>query len=94
MEQPLLTPEQHEWLHKFLGYNFSIEYKPWKDNLPVDASSRLMTLSWSKPQCNFIQEVKVALQTDIQLVEIMQKCAEQGHSQSHYIVKEDLLYWK
>jgi len=28
LDQQLSTPEQHKWLHKFLGYDFKIKYKP------------------------------------------------------------------
>jgi hypothetical protein len=28
MDQSLQTPEQQVWLHKFLGFDFKIEYKP------------------------------------------------------------------
>lgn len=28
LDQWLHTLEQHKWLHKFLGYNFEIWYKP------------------------------------------------------------------
>lgn len=32
LDQRLHTPEQHKWLHKFLGYDFEIRYKPEFDN--------------------------------------------------------------
>jgi len=40
MDQSLQTPEQQKWLHKLLGYEFAIEYKPEKENLAADSLSR------------------------------------------------------
>ncbi|KAK2367199.1 hypothetical protein QL285_080510 [Trifolium repens] len=94
MDQSLQTPEQQDWLHKFLGYDFVIEYKPGKENLAADALSRLMTLAWTEPQCDFFKLVKAALSVDTKLVEIMQQCAQEGHSLPHYTMKDGLLFWK
>ncbi|GAU11620.1 hypothetical protein TSUD_346120 [Trifolium subterraneum] len=93
MEQSLQTPDQQEWLHKFLGYDFTIEYKPGKDNLAADALSRMMCMGWSEPQCSWIQQIKTALQQDTTLMEIIQQC-EQGQTNTHYTVRDGLLYWK
>lgn len=40
LEQRLQTPEQQQWLPKFLGYDFVIQYKPDRENIHVDALSR------------------------------------------------------
>ncbi|GAU44596.1 hypothetical protein TSUD_187860 [Trifolium subterraneum] len=93
MEQSLQTPEQQEWLHKFLGYDFTIEYKPGKENIAADALSRVMTLSWSEPKCQFIDQIKIALQNDSHMKDIMQKSAL-GKAAIQYSIKEGLLYWK
>ncbi|MCI91268.1 hypothetical protein A2U01_0112562, partial [Trifolium medium] len=45
MDQSLQTPEQQGWLHKFLGYDFKIEYKPGKENLAADALSRMFMMA-------------------------------------------------
>lgn len=50
IEQTLQTREQQQWLHKFLGYDFIIEYKPGKENITIDALSRMMALTWSEPR--------------------------------------------
>ena len=48
LEQRVVEGEHHKWLLKHLGYDFTIQYKPDKDNTVVDALSRLpaeMTLA-------------------------------------------------
>lgn len=49
LDQSLQTPEQQAWLHKFIGYDFTIEYKPGKRNLAADALSRVFMAAWSEP---------------------------------------------
>jgi hypothetical protein len=94
IEQALQTPDQQEWLHRFLGYDFSIEYKPGKDNVAADALSRVMTLAWSEPQYNFLHQIRATQKQDPALLEIMRKCAQNSPPESHYTVKDDLLLWK
>jgi hypothetical protein len=49
LDQSLQTPEQQAWLHKFIGFDFQIEYKPGKENIPTDALFRMFLLAWSEP---------------------------------------------
>ncbi|MCH84334.1 hypothetical protein A2U01_0005166, partial [Trifolium medium] len=57
----LQTPEQQQWLHKFLGYDFIIEYKPGKENIVVDALSRMMALTCTSSQSHQHYTVKEGL---------------------------------
>lgn len=41
LEQRITTTDQQNWLAKLLGYNFSILYKPGRDNSAADALSRI-----------------------------------------------------
>nr|GFA94454.1 Ty3/gypsy retrotransposon protein [Tanacetum cinerariifolium] len=41
LDQRITTPFQSKWLPKLLGFNYEIEYKKGKDNVVVDALSRV-----------------------------------------------------
>ena len=41
LHQKLTTPAQHLWLVKLLGFDYEIEYKLGKENIPADALSRI-----------------------------------------------------
>lgn len=41
LDQSLQMPEQKVWLHKFIGFDFKLEYKPGKENFDAEALSRL-----------------------------------------------------
>lgn len=47
MDQVVQTPEQQLWVSKLQGYDFSISYRPGKENAPADALSRLPEIEFS-----------------------------------------------
>ena len=53
VDQTIQTPEQQAWVHKFLGYDFFIEYKPGKENEGADAISRSYYMAISQPTWDF-----------------------------------------
>ena len=40
LDQRLTTIPQHTWVSKLFGYDFSVEYRPGKQNVVADALSR------------------------------------------------------
>lgn len=80
IEQTLHTPEQQPWLHKFLGFDFTIEYKPEKDNLTADALSRVCLVAWYEShihtQTQFLTDLHSALQQDSHLSLVIQQCLD------------------
>jgi len=53
-DQAIQTLAQQAWLHKLLGYDFTIEYKPGHDNLAADALSRSFFMALSQPKLDII----------------------------------------
>ncbi|MCH79797.1 Ty3/gypsy retrotransposon protein, partial [Trifolium medium] len=94
LDQSLQTPEQQAWLHKFIGFDFQIEYKPGKENIPADALSRMYMLSWSEAKPQFLQALSTALQTDNEMLNIMKACQQQEEEYKLYSVRDGLLLWK
>ncbi|MCH86694.1 hypothetical protein A2U01_0007554 [Trifolium medium] len=94
LDQSLQTPEQQAWLHKFIGFDFQIEYKPGKDNISADALSRMYMMAWSEPKLHFIQELELAVQQDEELQQIIQACQKHDAAYALYSVNEGLVLWK
>jgi len=94
MEQSLQTPEQQKWLHKLLGYEFTIEYKPGKDNIPADALSRSFYVAWSQAMPTLVTLLKQAQDTDSEIQTLMKAGVNNSSYDSHYSVHQGLLLWK
>lgn len=94
LDQSLQTPEQHAWLHKFIGFDFQIEYKPGKDNQAADALSRVMSISWSTPEFEFLEQLKKEIANDSHLQTVVKQCLDNTVLNKNYFVKDGLLYWK
>jgi len=94
LNQSLHTQEQHKWLHKLLGYDFEIQYKPGDKNIPADALSRSFLAAWSTSRLDWLDQLKMEIQQDAQLQSIWQQCSENNQLSGPYHCKNDLLLWK
>jgi len=94
IDQTIQTPEQQAWLPKFLGYDFTMKYKPGCDNLVADALSRSFFMAISQPQWDIIPKVRAAIAMDSKLSEILHLCIPGTPPHQNYFVQDQLFFWK
>lgn len=94
VEQRLQTPEQQQWLPKFLGFYFTIQYKSGKENVPADALSRSIMMAWSEPTNQWLKKVVVVSQKDKRLKDLYDQCLTDKLQSPEYLIKDGLLLWK
>ncbi|KAF8101305.1 hypothetical protein N665_0207s0001 [Sinapis alba] len=74
LEQRILTPEQHKWMTKLVGYDYNIIYKPGKSNAAVDALSLVtdspLLAAVSVPQASIWNDLWCLASTDPYLIRI------------------------
>ncbi|GJX59479.1 retrotransposon-related protein [Tanacetum coccineum] len=79
LDQRITTPFQSKWLPKLLGFDYEIEYKQGKDNVVVDALSRvqrkreLFALLSASTSNEFMDSVTALWTTDHMLKAIVEK---------------------
>ncbi|KAI5334926.1 hypothetical protein L3X38_025059 [Prunus dulcis] len=95
-EQKITTTAQEKWLVKFMGYDFTIEYKKGKENLVADALSRRNAsgvAAISTPVPNWLDPIKDEVQSNQTMQELVDKC-EQGEAVGPWEFKDGILYFK
>ena len=89
--------EQQKWASKLLGLNYSIEYRPGKDNRVADALSRIpgqeeiLELQLTAPLTIDREELAVQVAQDVVLQEIIKAVQEGREGTESYSVKDGLL---
>nr|KYP52382.1 Transposon Ty3-I Gag-Pol polyprotein [Cajanus cajan] len=77
-----------------VGYDFTIEYKPGKDNVVADSLSKSFYMAWSQPQFQILPKLRTAIAVDLKLKFVMELCLSDQPPSPHYSVHDKLLYWK
>ncbi|XP_073225570.1 uncharacterized protein [Cicer arietinum] len=83
-DQSIQTPEQQHWLHKYLGYDFTVEIKPGIDNIAADSLSYFFCLALSMQTPQLISMISIAVNNDPSLAEIRNQCLLGTNSTPHY----------
>jgi hypothetical protein len=94
LEQTLQTLEQQQWLPKFLGYDFTIQYNPGKENILADALLRSFMLAWSVPQHTWLQQIPALIQIDDKLLPLYNSVLQKGGTHGDYAISQGVLLWK
>lgn len=93
VDQKIQTPEQQLWLHKFLGFDFFIEYKPGRDNVAADALSCSFSMALSCPTSSLLHDLAAAIASDPALSTIFLQCMENKYPGTNYQYRQNRLYW-
>nr|KYP42428.1 hypothetical protein KK1_036174 [Cajanus cajan] len=86
--------KQQKWLHKLLGYDFTIEYKHGKDNIVAYSLSKSYFMAWSQPNLQIFPALREAVFKDIQLKAVLDLCLLNKPPNPHYSVHDNFLFWK
>ena len=102
MTQPVQTPEQHVYLAKLLGYNYSIQYKAGRNNVVADALSRLhepdsvaacfQIISMPHPQ--FLDELKRELSGSDEFKTLMLQVRNHPSDYPGFKIRDNLLLFQ
>jgi hypothetical protein len=89
LHQKLTTPTQHLWLVKLLGYDYDIEYKQGKENVPADALSRipskdLYVMTTSTISTSLMEEIRQSYANDSTIQHINKELQQSLASHPHY----------
>jgi len=102
MTQPIQTPEQHVYLAKLLGYNYSIQYKAGHSNVVADALSRLteddntaaMYSILSIPHPKFLEDLKRELASSEEFHDLRKSVTDDPHQHPVFTLRDGLLLYK
>lgn len=92
-QQTIQTPEQQRWLPKLLGYDFSIEYKPGRNNIPADALSRVNCMPLTTVQCSLIPQIQELQRQDPFCKQKIQALQQGALGDTKFSLKNDLLWY-
>ena len=98
LNQKITTPQQQKWLLKLMGYDYSVHYRPGKNNAAPDALSRQAELhtvcAISTPIFDFIQQMQADCLVDADSKKLVESVKQGTQSNSHFSVEGETLYYR
>lgn len=104
LSQVIQTPEQQKFLYKLLGFNYSVEYKPGKENVAADGLSRMFEeqvveqkgsiFAISRPINALLDKIKLECRNSKSIEEEMKGMESKGIPNSDFSIINGLLYFR
>ena len=101
MTQAVQIPEQHRYLIRLLGFEYSIQYRPGRENGVADALSRVAEEEakaslylLSIPQFSFIVDLKHKLATHPEFLTLLEQIRKDSVVASEYHIENGLILHK
>jgi hypothetical protein len=100
LSQVIQTPEQHIYLAKLMGYDYTIQFKSGKSNVVADALSRRADtpsgtiFSLTMPNFVFLDQLKQALATSTPFKDLLHDITAAPSSFPDHTIQNDLILYK
>nr|ABW74571.1 pol polyprotein [Boechera divaricarpa] len=96
LEQRLNTPVQQKMLPRLLEFDYEIQYRQGKENVAVDALSRVdgakvLHMAMSMLECDLILNIQKAYETDAEVMAIIEKLKKDSVFIKNYSWMQDIL---
>lgn len=96
LKQRLNTDIQQQWLPKLLKFDYEIQHKQGKENLAVEALSRMegvevLHMALTVLECDLLKQIQEAYDKDNKVNELIESLKKEPFSKKHYLWVQKVL---